>query len=488
MTIYTLKLRITNLKDYNIDIDKSNIKNELIPKALLNINNIGIKIPNDKILAPQLFINYDQYPYYDIDKLENNITTFSNKNSINNPFVNIFSSYDLSKNNINKLSKFLEDKYTNSIDTERISSMKKKAIENIKKFVSNEKSSDAIDINKYITFYNIDFLLKNYVFKKSDRNIIKLYEENNSTLLSYLVNDFTYIIPSGNSNPNFKINNETKEIILSIKLNLKKESISNQLVIKLSLRGDITTLKESKEERKKKFEQKIKDKINENVENNSDSEEKIRNDLNKLINSDTFEEYLEFEPKYISSSYKSYKDIFLNTKYGLNERIFNNYVFKNNIKDIPKIFFDLSENNSFNNYLNIQKQNEDKKKVVNPNTKLVLLDIDNTKISPYKSNNKVETKNILYKTILENLKINKISNIDSYVIYLPNNIKLILDNLIKKNIFIDNKEYNIIKKDYIYDKDKNLEFEFYRSHIQKIITISIMYIKQLLHYTLLNAR
>tara|TARA_R110002072_G_scaffold111229_2_gene239288 strand:- start:5162 stop:7048 length:1887 start_codon:yes stop_codon:yes gene_type:complete len=481
MTIYTLKLRITNLKDYNINIDKSNIENLLIPKTLLNINNIEIKIPNDKISAPQLYINYDQYPYYDIDKLENNITTFSNKNTIKNPLVNIFSSYDLS-NNIENLSNFLEDKYTKSIDTqttERVSSMKKKAIENIKKFVSNEKSTDSIDISKYITFYNIDFLLKNYIFKKSDRNIIKLYEQNNSTLLSYLVNDFTYIIPSGNNNPNFKINNESKQIILSIKLNLKKEIITNQLVIKLSLRGDITTLKNSEQERKKNFEQKVKDMIStselDDIDfKNSDDlqkkqeeeKEKVRNKLLKSINSNTYEEYLEFDPKNLSDLYKSYKDIYLDIKYGLNERIFNNYIFKNNIKDIPNVFFDLSQNNSFKNYINTEKikQNQNVKdgKLINPNTELKLLNINNDFISPNKDN-KIETKNIKYETILENLKNKNLPNIDSYKIGLSDNIKVILNNLIKKNIFINSKEYKIIKKEFNYDKDKNLKFEFHRS-------------------------
>ena len=403
MSTYTLKLRITNLKDYNIDIDKCNQENLLIPKTIVNINNIGIKIPSDKtiITAPQLLINYNQYPYYDIDKLENNITTFSNKNSINNPLINIFSTYD-SSNNIENLSKFLEDKYTKSIDTqttERVSSMKKKAIENIKKFVSNEKSLDSIDINKYITFYNIDFLLKNYIFKKSDRNIIKLYERNNSNEISYLIDDFNYIIPSGNNNPNFKIDIDSKQIILSIKLNLKKEIITNQLVIKLSLRGDVTTLKNSKQEREKKFQKKLEDMVNDYDSNDIDFEkdseklkkqqehkEKVRNKLLESFNSNTFEEYLEFEPKNISNSYKSYKDIFLNTKYGLNERIFNNYIFKNNIKDIPKIFFDLSDNNSFKSYLNTEKlkQNQNIKdgKSINPNIKLVLLNINNKLISP----------------------------------------------------------------------------------------------------------
>jgi hypothetical protein len=68
MSIYTLKIRITNLKDYNIDIDKCNENNLLLPKTLLNINNINnneIKITQnqkDQIKNPNLFINYNQFP------------------------------------------------------------------------------------------------------------------------------------------------------------------------------------------------------------------------------------------------------------------------------------------------------------------------------------------------------------------------------------------------------------------------------------------
>lgn len=500
MSNYTLKIRITNLKDYNIDIDKCNENNLLLSKTLLNINNINnneIKITQkqkDEKKNPNLFINYNQYPYYDIDKLENNITTFSNKNKLNNPIVNIFSSYDISNTNLKEFSKFLEDKYTKSTDTqttEKIAVMRKKAIENIKKFVSNEKSSDAIDINKYITFYNIDFLLKNYIFKKSDRNILKLYENKNSNLLNYLVTGFEYIIPTGSNNQNFKVitDQNKQQIILSIKLNLKKEITTNQLVIKLSLRGDVTTLKNSKAERERNFQKKLREKLQHHessiIDDDDDDaskkeatkkerENKIKNDLEKSINKSSFEEYMEFEPRDISNSYKSYKDIFLNINYALNERILNNYIFKNNIKDIPKIFFDISENNSFKNYLNIEKLKQNQlindKKSINPNAELKNLNIDTFFISPSISAEKLQTKNILYKDIIKNIKteINtkKLDEkiLDNYIISLPNNIKIILDNILKnKKIYIDGKEYNIIKKIFNYDKNNNLEFEFHRS-------------------------
>lgn len=497
MSIYTLKIRITNLKDYNIDIDKCNENNLLLPKTLLNINNINnneIKITQnqkDEKKNPNLFIDYNQYPYYDIDKLENNITTFSNKNKLNNPIVNIFSSYDISDTNLKEFSKFLEDKYTKSIDTqttEKIATMRKKAIENIKKFVSNEKSSDTIDINKYITFYNIDFLLKNYIFKKSDRNILKLYENKNSNLLNYLVTGFEYIIPTGSNNENFKVitDQNKPQIILSIKLNLKKEITTNQLVIKLSLRGDITTLKNSKSEREKNFQKKLKEKLEQeesSIVDDDDSEKdakkkerenKIKNDLEKSINKSSFEEYLEFEPRDISNSYKSYKDIFLNVNYALNERILNNYIFKNNIKDIPKIFFDISENNSFKNYLNIEKLKQNQlikdKKSINPNTELKNLNINTFFISPSSSAGKLQTKNILYEDIIKNIKTEINSKklddkiLDNYIVGLPKNIKIILDNILKnKIIYIEGKEYNIIKKIFNYDKNNNLKFEFHRS-------------------------
>lgn len=493
MSIYTLKIRIANLKDYNINIDKCNEENLLLPKTLLNINNINnnqIKISETQkkeITNPNLFISYNQYPYYDIDKLENNITTFSNKNSLNNPIVNIFSTYDISDTNLKDFSKFLEDKYTKSTDnqsTEKIAAMKKKVIENIKKFVSSEKSSDIIDINKYITFYNIDFLLKNYIFKKSDRTILKLYENNNSNLLNYLVTGFEYIVPTSNNNQNFKIitDKNKPEIVLSIKLNLKKEITTNQLVIKLSLRGDVTTLKNTKSQREINFKKKLNEKLqqeesfmvdNEDDEKKEERKNKIKNDLEKSVNSSSFEEYIEFEPRDISNSYKSYKDIFLNVNYVLNERIFNNYIFKNNVKDIPKIFFDISENNNFKNYLNIEKLKQNQlikdKKSINLNIELKNLNINTNFISPSNSTGKLDTKNILYEDIIKNIT-NEISGnklepeiLDNYIVSLPNNIKIILDNILKKKIYIDGKEYNIIRKIFNYDKNNNLEFEFHRS-------------------------
>lgn len=498
MSIYTLKIRITNLKDYNIDIDKCNEDNKLLSKTLLNINNINnneIKISEAQKTEktnPNLFISYNQFPYYDIDKLENNITTFSNnKNpSLNNPIVNIFSSYDISDTNLKDFSKFLEDKYTKLTDTqttEKVANMKKKAIENIKKFVSNENSSDIIDINKYITFYNIDFLLKNYIFKKSDRTILKLYENNNSNLLNYLVTGFEYIVPTGSNNQNFKVitDQNKAQIILSIKLNLKKEITTNQLVIKLSLRGDITTLKNTKLQREKNFQKKLKDKLQQeesfivdeddaSKKEAKERENEIKNDLEKSINKSSFEEYIEFEPRDISNSYKSYKDIFLNVNYGLNERILNNYILKNDIKDIPKIFFDISENNNFKNYLNTEKIKQVRLinggKTINPNIELKNLNINTNFISPLSSTDKLQTKNILYEDICKNVT-NEISGnklkeeiLNNYFIKLPNNIKIILDTILKNKIInIDGKEYNIIKKIFNYNKNNNLEFEFHRS-------------------------
>lgn len=496
MSIYTLKIKFNNLKDYNIDINKCIENNLLISNTFLNINNIyndEIKISEEQknnIKNPNLFISYDQYPYYDINKLENNIASFSNKKSpsLTNPIVNIFSSFDISNINLTNFLNFLEEKYTKSSElqlTSKIDELKKKTIENIKKFVSNEKLTDSIDINKYMTFYNIDFLLKNYIFKKSNRNILKLYENNNNSLLNYLVTGFDYIVPSGSNNQNFKVitDNNKSIIVLSIKLNLKKEITTNQLVIKLSLRGDFTTLKNSKKEREKNFKKKMQDNLEKELFDhdddciNEDSDkkkekkqetiDKVKNNLEKSINTSTFEEYLEFEPVDISSSYKSYKDIFLNVNYALNERILNNYIIKNNIKDIPKIFFDISENNSFKNYLNLEKFEQNKriknKNSINQNILLKNLNINTNLISPLNKQGKLETKNILYDDIISNIKKENPPNEDDYIVSLPKNIKIILDNILKKTIYINNKEYNIIKKIFNYDKNNNLEYEFHRS-------------------------
>ena len=182
--------------------------------------------------------------------------------------------------------KDLKAKY-NSINNDsqigdKIANLRKKTIQNIKKYVSNDKLSDSINISDYITFYNIDYLIKNYIFKISDKPKIKLFELGNTDEQSYLIQSYDYIIPIANANQNFTIDSSKKVITLKIKLNLKKEQIINQLVIKLALRGDYTTLKNNKLERKKNFYKKLQ--YNLSVNNENDNEQQEDSEKNKLLN------------------------------------------------------------------------------------------------------------------------------------------------------------------------------------------------------------
>ena len=252
MSNYKLILKVINLDDYKINktksLDSGNIN-------LDSINNNNLSNINNNY---NLYINYNQYPYYDIDKLENNINTFSNKENIKNPFKDIFLS-DISiadysiLTNLNKFNKFLEDKYdttkNDSYNTnEKIALMKQKLISDIKKYV--EKDNNNIDITKYITFYNIDYLLKNYIFTNNSK--IKL-EKENGQLKDFLIKGYEYIIPRSNNNTNYIINNTNNTITIKLKLTLKEQKITNQLVVKFLLRGDLSTLHQDKEQRKKKI-------------------------------------------------------------------------------------------------------------------------------------------------------------------------------------------------------------------------------------------
>ena len=79
----------------------------------------------------------------------------------------------------------------------------------------------------------------------------------------------------------------------------------------------------------------------------------------------------------------------------------------NKITDTPKIFLDTSDNKIFNIYLNTtykeQKKLLDKKKSINNNLKLNLININDKIISP-DDGSKVSVNNLKYNIIKDNIK------------------------------------------------------------------------------------
>ena len=284
-----------------------------------------------------------------------------------------------------------------------------------------------------------------------------MYVEDN--LVNFLIKDYKYIIPTGSNNTNFIIDNEKKNIKLKIKIELSKQIFTNQLLILLSLRGDKSTVLYDREKQKKLY-----DKIK-NDENNI-------NKLNKY-NKETYEKYDEFEPSYISDKYKIYKDIFLNLDYEYNNIVFNKFLIDKKINDIPKIFFDNSYNKLFKSYLNKLYE----KNAKNNNYKFKKLNINNKYISKPDS-----TKTIDYDEIVKNITTKDASNIN--LDNISDNIKFVLDKLIKKNIIISGKNYNIIKKIYDYNEKKKIKFSFERSKSNVNNTIDNVYVVTVTLYLL----
>lgn len=489
--IYKLNIKFNNLKDFNIDTQRSIKENLLLTGNLLNITNIyndKILISNDKRKNTPLSIlniNYNQYPFYDIDRYQNNIEYFGNTiNLSSNQLVPlIFSNYDLCNNNLILFNNFLNKKYETSSGQyqfdEKIGILKKKTIQSIKKYVDKNVNNDNIDIAKYITFYNIDYILRTYILNKNSQNKIKLYKyndktETSSSLTEFLISNYEFIMPGTNKNDNYSIDTANKIITLKIKIKLKKQLITNQLVIKLLLKGDYNSSKDI-ENNKLLYNKEYKNlllKENEKNEKNkkSDAEikENIENELSKTYDNNTKIKYFEFIPSDISNNYKKYNDIYLNTEYIITQNILDNYIDNKKITDVPKIFFDISDNTSFKEYLNKSFNEQtilkNKNKFINPNILLNKLTIDDSIISPETDNKgKLSTKNILYNKIIENINRSGEKNINNYLNSISKNMFTIINNLIKKKININGKEYHIIKKIFNLSKNNNIIFSFHRS-------------------------
>ena len=370
--------------------------------------------------------NGDDLPFYNINKLENYIGKFSNQNKIYNESIlkDIFSIKNKEINSrLIKFNNFLNEQYNlkngdkNESNEEKINSLKIKTIESIKKFVSSENNS--IDnINEYIIFYNIDFLLKNYIFKYFKTKELELEVKNkNSKPINEVFNieKFEYIIPKGSENDNFKINAKEKEIILKIKLFLKKKNISEQIRIFLNFSGDKPNLSNQK---------------------------------------------TEFIPRDISNSYKE-NNIYLNTKYQLNENIFNDYIKTNKIADPNLVFFDLSVNNNFNNYLEINFQKQKKNELVNENYRLKelnIIDIIDKLLPP---------RPVYYDKLISLVDSFPSDEKKKLIKLFPENMSFVVDNLIKNYIDIEGNKFHIINKKIAKDQSGNIIYNVKESKQNK---------------------
>ena len=461
--IYTLNIELSNLKDFDIDTQTS-INNDLLLKgSYININNLinsNIDICKNNIIKyPKLKINYNEYPFYNKNKFEVYTENFANTiNLKNNEIIPlIFSTYDPSYINLTNFDNYLNKKYEDSSGnkTKETFELQKEIIEIVKKNI--EKNDTNINIKKYITFYNIDFLLKRYLFNNDNKNQnkIKLYKNSNntSTETEFIITNYKHPGFNSNQNPNYIIDTNTKTIRIKIKIFLKEQTVTNQLVIRLLLKGDYNNQKDESLYNKKYKELLDKENENNNLKKTQKSQNELKknveNELSKNYDNNSKIEYLEFIPSDISNSYKKYTDIYFNIDYLITENILNNYVDKEKITNIPKIFFDISDNSAFKKYLNnsFNQQSELKKqnKFINPNTKLTKIDINDMIISP-----KLTSNVIPYQKIIDNIS-NANIKVDNYIDPISNNIRVIINNLIKKNININGKNYHIIKK--IFDID-----------------------------------
>lgn len=479
--LYILDIKIDNLPKYNIDITKS-IEEKLIGKYQ-TVNILNINSNKDITESPQLIIGYNDYPLYNIKEGRNLVDNYikqndnSNNNNINNNNViqKIFTRKNIS--NFNKFYTSIYNYYNRSnnlITNDYLTNLKNETIQNIKKFVSSD-INDTDDINNYILFYNIDFLLKSYIFNAKQTNYIELSKNNKKR--KFNITGFDYIIPTSKNNPNFKI--VDNKITLKIKLNLSEKISLNILSIKFKLNGDLSTSDSKNELKYKKEKNEI---LNNNDENNNDSSANIIRNLKKNFDIDTFDKYIEFSPSNISSNYKNYDDIILNLDYKLNNNILNNYIQQNNIDDKLKVFFDTSTNTNFNNYLEIEYKKQQENSNFMKSLTIKKLDINDSIIS-----SREKTTYISYDDIIKNIIIDASNtNVNDYINGISENIKFILNNIINKQIFFDNKKYNIIKKQYDLADNNNIKYDFYRSNIKKDNTVYNVY-QTIVTLTLLNA-
>lgn len=487
-SLYYLNIKIDNLSKYNINITESVKQNLIAQGQYINIFNIN----SDKDInpAPRLIIGYNDYPLYNIKEGRNLVDNYlkKNKNLKNNkdikiPIQEIFT-YDNSNNFNNFYNTVSADyeKYRSFSSSDSLSNLKNETIKNIKKFVSADPN-DTDDINNYILFYNIDFLLKNYIFNTKKTNYIELIKNNIKTRFN--VTNFEYIIPTGKNNPNFII--DGNKINLKIKLILSEKNYLNILSIKFKLRGDLSTSNDNNnlEHNKKK------DEIINDEDNQDTSLNKITN-LKKNFDTATSDKYIEFSPSDISNNYKKYDDIILNLNYKLNNNILNNYIQQNNIDDKLKVFFDISADTNFNNYLQIEYKKQQENSNFMKTLTLEKLNINNSIISSEPKTTYITYDSIINKLNKYDLSVNNedISRnkfyITNYTNGISDNIKFVLDNIIKEQIFFDNKNYHIIKKQYDFDNSNNIVYDFYRSNIQKDNTIYNIY-QIIVTLTLLNA-
>ena len=476
--LYFLNIKIDNLSKYNIDITKS-IEEKLIGKYQ-TVNILNINSNKDITESPQLIIGYNDYPLYNIKEGRNLVDNYikQNNNDENNNDINSNNVMQkiFTNKNISNFKKFYSSIYNyynssnNLITNDYLTNLKNETIQNIKKFVSSD-INDTDDINNYILFYNIDFLLKSYIFNAKQINYIELFKNNKKT--KFNITGFNYIIPTSKNNPNFKIDNDI--ITLKIKLNLSEKISLNILSIKFKLNGDLST-SDSKNELKYEKEK------NEILNNNNSSSVNIIKNLKKNFDIDTFDKYVEFLPSNISSNYKNYDDIILNLDYKLNNNILNNYIQQNNIDDKLKVFFDTSINTNFNNYLEIEYKKQQENSNFMKSLTIKKLDINDSIISSGE-----ETTYISYDDIIKSITIGaSITNVNDYTNGVSENIKFILNNIINKQIFFDNKKYNIIKKQYDLADNNNIKYDFYRSNIKKDNVIYNVY-QIIITLTLLNA-
>ena len=120
------------------------------------------------------------------------------------------------------------------------------------------------------------------------------------------------------------------------------------------------------------------------------------------------------------------------------------------------------------------------------------LNIDNSIISSGNKTTYMTYDNIINKLNNYDLSVNNedISRNNFYITDYTNgisdNIKFVLDNIIKEQIFFDNKNYHIVKKQYDFDNSDNIIYDFYRSNIQKDNAIYNVY-QIIITLTLLNA-
>ena len=500
-TLYNLDIKIDYISSYNINITKS-IEENLIKKGqYINIENIFTDKVKDKFESPipQLIIGYNDYPLYNIKEARNLLDNYLKQQpgiNNNNVIEKIFT--DKNINNFNKFYNTINnqyEKYDNSIANNYLSNLKNETIQNIKKFVSSDPNNTD-DINKYILFYNIDFLLKNYIFDSKKTNYMYLFKNNKK--IKFNITGFEYIIPNSINNPNFRI--DGNKIILKIKLYLSEKNFFNILSIKFKLRGDLSTLNDKNNLEYKKKEKEILNDDNEDIKDSSGN--RIKN-LKKNFDINTFDKYIEFSPSDISSNYKKYDDIILNLDYKLNNNILNNYIQQNNIDDKLKVIFDISTVTNFNNYLDIEYKKQQRNSNFMKSLTLEKLNIDNSIIS---SGDK--TTYMTYDTIINELNAYDLStnkkdfslnelnaddlsankkdfSLNDYTKGISENIKFILDNIINKQIFFDNKNYHIIKKQYDLNNSNNIKYDFYRSNIQKDNTIYNVY-QTIVTLTLLN--